>query len=69
MAFQLVQLSEPQQLILTIQGGLVPRGPFDSERVYVVGDAPSYQGKTYICWTSGPVGTLPTNTTYFQPIA
>lgn len=69
MGFQIVDTLTPQNLILTISGGLVPRGPFDESRVYIVGEAPSYEGKTYICWTSGTAGTLPTNTSYFQPIA
>ncbi len=66
--FQIVQTLDPQQLVITISGGLVPRGAYDSGHQYIVGDAPEYQGNSYICYTQPPVGTAPSNTSYWQKI-
>lgn len=66
--FQIASFLNPMANI-TIAGGLVPKGSWSAGTIYSVGDAPLYEGKTYICWNSGPAGTLPTDTNYFQPIA
>lgn len=53
-----------------IQGdsGLLWRGPYDGLTAYLVDDAVSYQGSSYIAILGG-TGNLPTNTTYWQLIA
>lgn len=49
--------------------GLVPRGPYDPDAVYVANDLLTYNGSMFICKVSPEeAGVLPTNTTYFMGI-
>lgn len=45
---------------------LLPKGDFSETAQYTQGDVVSYNGASYICKSSAPAGTLPTDTTYFQ---
>lgn len=52
-----------------INGGLIPRGPWDDEVVYAIGDSVDYNGSSYVLYADAPAGTLPTNIAYWQVVA
>jgi hypothetical protein len=59
------------QGIQGIQGeeGLFWKGAYSSTTAYVVDDAVSYNGSSYICISNTTAGTDPTNTTYWSLLA
>ena len=48
---------------------LIPRGDFNSATQYKVNDVVSYNGSSFVVKTQPPIGTLPTNATYFSVMA
>ena len=44
------------------------KGAYNGSTAYAVDDVVSYNGSSYICILAS-TGNLPTNTTYFQPMA
>ena len=47
--------------------GIVAKGTWSNSSTYEVLDAVYYNNETYIAKQAVPAGTLPTNTTYWQP--
>lgn len=45
---------------------LIPVGAYDASRQYHANELVGYQGSSYVALQNPPVGTLPTNTTYFM---
>ena len=45
---------------------LIPVGEYSASRQYHANELVGYQGSSYIAVQNPPVGTLPTNTTYFM---
>lgn len=55
--------------VISISGGLVPKGAYNPSTHYTVGDSVDYLGSSYVMFNDADSGTLPTNTTYWQVIA
>lgn len=69
MPLQLVKLLDTIN-ITNLVGGATPRGNYDDSTDYDVGDIVSYtDGSSYIMYTDGPAGTLPTDSDYWSVIA
>lgn len=45
---------------------LIPKGDWSAETQYKMGNVVTYDGSSYVAHTRPPVGTLPTNTDYWQ---
>lgn len=45
---------------------IIPAGEWDNTKQYKVGRVVSYNGSSYLVHTLPPIGTLPTNTDYYQ---
>lgn len=45
---------------------LIPKGDWSAETQYKTGNVVTYDGSSYVAHTRPPVGTLPTNTDYWQ---
>lgn len=45
---------------------LIPKGEYSAGTQYEPGDVVSYDGSSYLCHTQPPMGTLPTDTAYWQ---
>lgn len=43
-----------------------PKGDWKSDKQYKVGNVLSWNGSSYLIHTIPPVGTLPTDTNYYQ---
>jgi hypothetical protein len=68
MPLQIVKLiGQPTPVIVT--GGFVPRGAYNAETDYAVGDSVDYLGSSYVMFNDAGAGTVPTNTTYWQVLA
>lgn len=67
MPVQIVKLIDPIQM--TIAGTFTPKGAYDNATDYAVGDMVDYQGSSYIMYTNGVAGTLPTDTSYWGLVA
>ncbi len=63
---RVVKIIDPQ---VVVTGGLATRGAYNAATDYAVGDSVSYSGSSYVMFNDAPVGTLPTNTTYWQILA
>ena len=48
------------------QVAIVPKGAWNAETQYKVNNLVSYDGSSYVAKVQPPVGTLPTDTSYWQ---
>ncbi len=69
--FNLVDLASPAitNKFVNISGGLRPRGVYSSVTNYVLGDAVSYDGSSYILYVASATDVLPTDEDYWMLMA
>lgn len=67
MGVKLVKLLDRINNII-VTGGIVPKGSFNINEQYNVGDFVSYGGFSYVLYEFAPIGTLPSNDAYWQII-
>ncbi|OGM77855.1 hypothetical protein A2375_02025 [Candidatus Woesebacteria bacterium RIFOXYB1_FULL_31_120] len=67
-SFTIAELASPLNQFISVTGGLVPRGFYNENTNYAVGDCVAFEGSSYLMFNDGPAGTAPDNETYWQPL-
>lgn len=65
MEYELVKLANKPRRTTTL--AVTPKGYFNSETQYVVGDVVTHENKPYMAYSEPPVGTSPLDMEYWQP--